>query len=181
MENRLITFTEFAQRCGVSVQSISRAVRSGRLAVTMAGDNRKKLWESQIEEYKSQVFQPSKGTNYQAPPKAESNAIKQYPSMSDSRAVREAYAAKTAELKYKEFSGSLVQKKVVEMEAFRIGRMVREQISAMPDRLAAELAAETNMFKVHKILSDEIRRVFEALKELGGASDGVVEHEASGV
>ena len=101
--------------------------------------------------------------------------------MSSSRAVREAFAAKTAELKFKEYSGSLVSKKEVAFEANKLGRMIRDKFTALPDRLAALLAATSNQFEVHRILEDAIRRELESCKELGGANNGMGEHEAAGV
>jgi hypothetical protein len=52
----------------------------------------------------------------------------------------------------------------VKRESFRTARQVRDSLLNLPDRLAAELAAETNQFKVHQRLVKEIRRALEELK-----------------
>ena len=46
----------------------------------------------------------------------------------------------------------------------RTARQVRDSLLNLPDRLAAELAAETNQFKVHQRLVKEIRRALEELQ-----------------
>jgi len=57
----------------------------------------------------------------------------------------------------------------VQVAAFTNGRMARDNLLNIPDRLAATLAAETDADKVHLILTGEIRK---ALDELAGANSG---------
>lgn len=83
----------------------------------------------------------------------------------DFRKQRERYQAELSRLEYEEKSGSLVSAEEVRREAFRLGRVVRDSLLNIPDRLAAELAGMTNQFQVHRRLTDEIR---SALTELGG-------------
>jgi hypothetical protein len=45
-----------------------------------------------------------------------------------------------------------------------VARLVRDAMLNIPDRVAAELAAETNQFKVHQRLTHEIRRALEDMK-----------------
>lgn len=84
-----------------------------------------------------------------------------------SKAVRAAYDAKLAELEYKKQVGSRVPIDDVKKEAFGLARRVREALMNIPDRVAAELAGETDPTKVHIRLSDELQL---ALTEL--SSDG---------
>lgn len=76
-------------------------------------------------------------------------------------------------------AGRLVPADRVYAEAFKTGRIVRDALLAVPDRLAAELAAENDATVVHFRLSTEIRvGLREALKLLqepppeAGAPDG---------
>ncbi len=57
----------------------------------------------------------------------------------------------------------------MQVAAFTRGRTVRDNLLNIPDRLAATLAAETDVDRVHHLLSVEIRK---ALEELAGANGG---------
>lgn len=77
---------------------------------------------------------------------------------------REITNANMAALELAEKEGLLVPKADVDREAFRVARTVRDSLLNIPDRTAAELAAETNQFRVHERLKNEIRRALEGLK-----------------
>ena len=47
--------------------------------------------------------------------------------------------------------------------AFRRARIVRDGMLNLPDRVAAVLAAETDVAKVHEVLSKEIRLILEEI------------------
>lgn len=87
------------------------------------------------------------------------------PSYSQSRAVKEAYQARIARLQYEEMTGQLIRTDGVKVEAFRRARMVRDQILAVPDRMAAILAAEADAAEVCRLLEDELRTALEALTD----------------
>lgn len=80
------------------------------------------------------------------------------------RTLREAYMARLARLEFEEKSKLLVRTEAVKNEAFKIARVVRDNLLNIPDRVAAELANETNQFKVHQRLTHEIRRALEDMK-----------------
>ncbi len=85
------------------------------------------------------------------------------PSYSQSRAVREAYLAKTARVRYELLVGSVVRADEVRSQAFNVHRIVRDALLNVPHRVAAELAATTSVHLVHQIL---IRELTAALAEL---------------
>jgi hypothetical protein len=85
------------------------------------------------------------------------------PSYAQSRAVREAYQARLAKLDFEQRSGKLVEVDKVKAAAFRTARAVRDGMLNLPDRVAHELAHETNPAAVHARLSNEIRTILEAL------------------
>lgn len=80
------------------------------------------------------------------------------------RAQHERFKARLAQLELEQREGKLVEADVVKREAFRTARLVRDALLNLPDRIAAELANETNQFKVHQRLVSEIRRALEDLK-----------------
>jgi hypothetical protein len=85
------------------------------------------------------------------------------PSFNQSRAVREAYRAKTERVRYELLVGSVVRADEVRSQAFRVHRVVRDALLNIPHRIAAELAATTSVHLVHQIL---IRELNGALAEL---------------
>ena len=85
------------------------------------------------------------------------------PSYAQSRAIREAYQARLAKLEFEERSGRMADVSKVKAEAFKVARTVRDGLLNLPDRIAHELAHETDPAKVHARLSDEIRIVLGGL------------------
>lgn len=81
--------------------------------------------------------------------------------MAKNRAIREAYEARLKKLDWEQKSGLLVEAEAVKSEAFKLARTVRDSMLNIPDRIAAELAAESDTFRVHARLTEEIRKVLE--------------------
>lgn len=91
------------------------------------------------------------------------------PSYAQSRAIREAYAARLAKLDYEERSGALVRTDRVEVGWFNALRVVRDRILNLPDRLAPLLAAESDERRVREMLVVELRTVLaDVADEVGG-------------
>ncbi len=85
------------------------------------------------------------------------------PSYATSRAIREAYAARLAKITYEEKAKSLVDAARIQAEAFRRARDARDAVLAVPGRLAAILAAETNPATIEARLTEELRAALEVL------------------
>lgn len=85
------------------------------------------------------------------------------PSYAQSRAVREAYAARLQKLEYEERIGKLVSTEQLQVEAFKVHRRVRDAILNIPDRCAPQLASMSDIAEVHAYLLGEIT---EALRQL---------------
>ena len=79
------------------------------------------------------------------------------------RAMREAFAAKTAKLEYERLSGKLVEVDEVRRGAFEVGRRVRDSVLSIPDRIAPILAGLTDVNEIHRALTKELREALEAL------------------
>jgi phage terminase Nu1 subunit (DNA packaging protein) len=62
--------------------------------------------------------------------------------------------------------GRLVPAETARREAFDCARAVRDAVLNVPDRVAAELAAETDPDRVHARLDDELRKALEAAAEI---------------
>jgi hypothetical protein len=79
------------------------------------------------------------------------------------RAARETYEAKLAKAKYEQLMEQLVGADEVKVAAFNRARRTRDLLLALPDRLSAVLAAESDADEIHRILSEEITRCCEEL------------------
>jgi hypothetical protein len=100
-----------------------------------------------------------------AMPSADGQRMAAGPSYAQSRAVREAYQARLAKLEFEERSGKLIEVDKVKASAFKTARTVRDGLLNLPDRIAHELAHETDPAAVHQRLSTEIRQVLDALAQ----------------
>lgn len=81
------------------------------------------------------------------------------------KATTEEWRAKQAELDYRRDAGELVSKREAELRFENVARRARQRLEAIPDRLAAQLAAEMDPAEVHRKLREEIR---VACSELAG-------------
>lgn len=65
-------------------------------------------------------------------------------------------------------AGRLVDRGEVERTSFEVARTVRDRILAVPDRVAPQLAAETDSARVRQMLERELRAALVSLVELLG-------------
>ena len=82
---------------------------------------------------------------------------------SPSRQIKDHYDAKMAKLAYERAIGQVVDRKLVEQDAFRVGRVIRDALMGLPDRLSGTLASESSQQKIHALLMKEFRQVLEHL------------------
>lgn len=92
------------------------------------------------------------------------------PSFAQSAAFQKAYQARIAKLHYEEKAGKLVDADKVKVEAFRVGRIVRDAILGVADRISFKLAAETDERKVNLMLKNELIAAMEELTLAGRRS-----------
>jgi len=81
------------------------------------------------------------------------------------RADREESKAKREKLEYERRKGTLVDKKEIERDAFNQGRVIREAIFNIADRVSSTIAAEPDQDVIHEILMREFREALSALSE----------------
>ena len=190
---KTVSINEYAKHRGVSMPAIFNAIRRGKLtgksAKKVDGVWRIDLTAADLE--LSANHQPHNGGDRRSKsakesrPKSQENSAKKTraPENSESnldeddeeadgksetfmqaKTRREILNADLAALELAEKEARLVPKAEVEREAFKVARMVRDSLLNIPDRVAAELAAETNQFRVHERLKLELRRAMEGLK-----------------
>lgn len=167
-----ITVAEYARQKGVSHEAVRKAVKVGRLSRSVVFDAKGKPrldpaladqeWAANTDNSQQRV--PAVAPSRQPEPEAQAAPEQRTGTFQQARTLREAYMARLAKLEYEEKSGKLVQADAVKNEAFKTARMVRDNLLNIPDRVAGELAAESNQFKIHQRLTLEIRRALEDLR-----------------
>lgn len=86
------------------------------------------------------------------------------------RADREVCQAQRAKLDLERQQGILVRADEVKLGAFNVARKARDQLIALPERVAALLAATQDPAEVHRILEEEIERICQ---EIAGDAERV--------
>lgn len=83
----------------------------------------------------------------------------------EARTLRETIRAELDGLKLAEVRGELVRRDEVERAAFESARALRDTILAVPDRVAAIVAAESDEHRVHEIIRAELMAALSGLSE----------------
>lgn len=173
---------EYGRMRNVSAEAVRKAIKSGRLAESVTYDAKgwpridpdiaDREWGSfthpthgGVRGKEAPSAPPPDDDDEPIAPRQSGNAASTF---AQSRAIKEAYLARLAKLEFEEKSGKLVNADGMKNEAFKLARIVRDSILNIPDRISAELAAQTDTFSVHKLLTDELRK---ALESLGGTNE----------
>jgi len=82
-------------------------------------------------------------------------------SFANARAAKEIYEARLKKIELEERLGNLLSRKAVEVAQYNRGRIIRDALMNIPNRIAAQLAAETDPAACHDLLEAEIRMVLE--------------------
>lgn len=159
-----ISVNEFAKRKGVRVKAVQDGIKNGRIQITKQKKGFPKIdWETENQAWEdnrdeTQAFRSgnSPGLKSNAPAPSENSFAK-------AKAVRETLTAKILQLDYEEKTGKLVNADEVKVTWFNLARTIRDTLLNIPERISAELAAESDEFKVHKSLQNEIYKVLEVL------------------
>lgn len=166
----LLSAKSYAKHRGVSLAAVLKAITEERLKESV----RRRGPGYQInQELADQEWAANTDSGQGAPAHAKNRAELVEPddaepgepiSYAEARAQHERFKARLAQLELEQREAKLVEAETVKREAFRVARLVRDSLLNLPDRVAGELAAETNQFKVHQRLVSEIRRALEDLR-----------------
>ena len=159
MPGERISQAEFARRNGWSKQYVAKLVKQGRIQLEGG-----KIDPVAAKRAIDQLAEPStalRETTDVSTPTDSRRAV----DYATARTMREAFRAKMAKLDYEEREGKLVDARKVRDDAFQTGRMVRDGVLAIPDRMADVLAAESDPAKVRQLLIDELETVLEKLSD----------------
>lgn len=179
LERELISQREYARRRGISNVSVHRAVVSGRIStvdgkIDPAVADRE--WAENTDPGKprnritgSPKHTRSSGEPPQPMPLASADGSAGGAIITTgyarARAARELYQAQLLKLDLEERDKTLVRADMVRIAAFNMARKTRDQLIALPERLATILAATTDPTEVQRILEDETERICEELSD----------------
>jgi|SRR6187401_252502 len=163
----------YARHRGVTPAAVRKAIKSGR--ITAVGGNidpnlADSQWQSNTDESKPRssvsrgprpALQPSPAPH--SPSK--SHAFPEALAFAKARAARETYQARLKELELKIKTGKLIPVDEVRVAAFNTNRRARDLLLAIPDRVAAVVAGLSDVTEVHRVLTEEFRRVCEELSQ----------------
>lgn len=155
---------EYARRRGCSPAAVSRAVKEGRLDLSVIGEGRRRRIDPAIADKEW-----ARNTDHAKRPRSggeESSDLDL--SYAEARARREFWQAEKTRLEAEALGGSLVSAEKVKRDAFDLYRRHRNNLLSLPERLAADLAAEDDVHAVNVMLKEAIT---EALQEISSGID----------
>lgn len=172
--SELISLREYGRRRGVSAMAVSKAAKAGRITLVdgkVDPSTADRDWPAKTNP--GQLAHREQAPGRQADPEAGQETPSDGhegaqngngkgasgAAYGQARAIREGYQARLAKIEYEKEVGALVSADEVRAQAFKVARTARDSLLSMPDRLAPVLAGESNQFEVHRIMSEEIRRV----------------------
>jgi len=165
--------TEYAAARGVSPAYVSKLKRQGRLVLTPGGkvnvEATDRLVESTRDPARGGDRRPGVGEGQGEATGAHDAAAVGVPRAAGHQTYKEAARreriakARIAELELATLTGQLVRKQEVDAAIFGLARQAMEALDALADRLASQLAAETDVARVHALLTEHARKIRVAM------------------
>lgn len=163
--SKLMTASEYAAHRGITAVTVSKALQIGRITAKKKGN------AYQIDPVKADA---QWAANTRADHKDSSVKVDHRkkgddkPTYTESRAIKEEYAARLKKLEYEKEIGNLVSAEDVERDAYDMARSTQSQVMSVPDRVAGQLVGMTSIVDIKTLLKRELR---QALTTLGDMDD----------
>ena len=150
----LMTQLEFAEKQGWSKQYVHKLVKNGVIKLV----NGKVDPEQAIRAIEKNADPVTQLRSDRQPPDILPGQNQQGGAVDfvTARTMREAFRAKLAKLEYEEKSGRLTDAGKVNDDAFKAGRILRDELLGLPDRMADILAAESDPIRIRNLLLEEL-------------------------
>jgi len=166
---------EYSRHRGVTPAAVRKALKAGRITAVdgkIDPEIADSQWRSNTDETKprnSVSGNPGGAARMPASSPAKTFArtpgLPQTGSYAAARAARETFEARLRELDLKVRTGKLIPVEQVRVAAFNMNRRARDLLLAIPDRVAAVIAGMADPAEVHRVLTEELRRVCEELSQ----------------
>ncbi len=180
-----VTQAEFALVIGVTPPVVSEMKRDGRLIIEYSAGRDKILVNESIDKLNATTKLHGVFRNRQAEQDKKENLqpieeLKLEVSTTqldletqdaetlfrNAKALREKATALQAAAEHEKFIGNLVEKEKVEKLIFERGRQFRDGLVSMSRRIAPQIAGNSDISEIEKIISNEVRSVLEEFCKL---------------
>jgi hypothetical protein len=178
-KKKLISQREYARQRGISNVAVHRAVKAGRISTVDGKIDPTKAdreWLDNTDQSKPRnriTGRPKHVRRAGGPPEpmdlgggqeagGEDGTASGY---AKARAARELYQAQLAKLELDRQRGILIRADEVRVGAFNMARKARDQLIALPERVAALLAATEDAAEIQRILEEEIERICQEIAD----------------
>tara|TARA_Y100000310_G_scaffold243676_1_gene248277 strand:- start:43760 stop:44338 length:579 start_codon:yes stop_codon:yes gene_type:complete len=174
-QHTLMTKSEYARHRGVTPAAVNDAIKQGKITEAIfkvkgrdrvAAEIADQLWLK-----RTSVNNKNSATLFANVDPAQAENKKTSSTYTKSRAAKEAFAAKMAQLKYEKEAGKLVNAMSVKKAANSIGRVTRDRLMSIPERLAPMLSAEEDIDEIREILIRELHDALESLSKMDLAKE----------
>lgn len=169
-KEELMAIREYAKHRDISQQAISDAVKDGgkifeavvmkRSRVKIRVQYADQLWKERTISTNSNEHHSNPNESKPAPTTGSAGAY------AKARSVKETFGAKLAQIKFEQESGKLCNVEDVEKAFFNIGRVTRDNLMVLPDKLSPVLASENNIDEIREILTKEIQSCLDNLSRM---------------
>jgi transcriptional regulator with XRE-family HTH domain len=150
-----ITQREFARRMGVSPQAVNKRIRAGRLSRLADGTLDEAVavreWHATQEPEDHQAPEPEPARQARGTPGPAPGTYAQ------AKTADTVYRARLRQLEYESRAGTFVRAEDVAHRWFELARTTRVRLMSIPARVAASIAATSDVHDVRTRLEDEIR------------------------
>ena len=163
--NKGMNISEYARHRGVSHVAVIKALKAGRISKGADGFIDPVQADADWQENTAPRIDNQPTTPPRSGRTARLAASRVAESYRTSRAIRESYKAQIAELEYLRRSGKLIDADQVRNDAFMVARATRNMLQAIPARVSAQIAGETDEKKIFRLLENEIDNACRALSE----------------
>jgi hypothetical protein len=173
----LLNVTQYARHRGCRKAAVEFALERGRIHKNPDGlidsEQADRDWEANTNHRQARPGPKPPKTSHrvEAPASADRQGIQAEIAaagtlnFANARAVREIYAARLLRLDYETKQATLMPRRQVDIATFNVYRVVRDGMLNIPDRVAAQLAVETDPAVVYDVLNREINQALETLSK----------------
>jgi hypothetical protein len=154
-----LTIKDYALHRSTSVTAIRKAIKAGRIT-----PNKNNKLDPIVAD--RQWFDNTDPAKQRKEVNEVTGKASSYgPNYHQSRAIKEAYNARLTKLQFEKESKKLISADEVKISAFNAGRMVRDRILNIPDRVIPNLIGKTDIFEMKEILKTELVKALEELSK----------------
>ena len=170
--DELVSQAEAARRLGVSANAVNKLVKAkkiplinGRVPIAVLGD----VLAQKLDPSRSKILQnaaKASAANGAEPSTAAPISGALVLDYATAKAQREHYEGLRAKLEYERRCGELVELERVRGAAYRIGRLTRDTLLAIPAKVATELANVSDHWQIEQTLAAALRKALDDVSRM---------------